>query len=64
MTIKFEFTVSDEDAEAIMDCVTLRIADLKGLLRSNACSEAEKTYIRKHVEYLQGFPAKMKNTRV
>jgi hypothetical protein len=70
--IKFEFTVSDEDAENIFSCIQSHIVDIKSKMLDERASDhvvnadwmKRVDWMEKHVVYLQGLMPKMLNTRV
>lgn len=64
MTVHFNFTVSDEDAEVIMSLVTDAAIATKERSTSIEASPDEQRWLAKHAQYLHELCKRMTNTRV
>lgn len=61
--IHFDFTVTDEDAEAIFNCIESEICSLKTQILSGVDTLQEQQ-INKHINHLAGLKDKMNNSVV
>src|SRR5579885_3054673 len=64
MPIHFDFTVSDVDAETIMDAVHQEELKARDALLSPQYTEAERAWFAKRAEYLAELRTKMTNWQV
>ena len=62
--IHFDFIVEDVDAENIMDCIHSEITRCHVRMMSSNTTEAERTWLNKHIDYLNELEKKMLNKRV
>lgn len=62
--IRFDFTVTDEEAQALFECVTDSIVLLKGAKLNNAFDTEQHKQLEAHAQFLTALKAKMRNTRV
>lgn len=63
MTVRFDFTVSDEEAETLFDLVSTAIADAK-FKTTWAPDLPERKWYEQHATYLEALRAKMHNRKV
>ncbi len=62
--INFNFTLSDEDAEMLFDCVQSEIIRIREHLYSSQISDFEKSHLKSHIDCLNSLKEKMHNCRV
>lgn len=63
MTIRFDFTVSDEEASTLFDLVSTAIADARFQALA-APQEPERDWHVRHAAYLEALRAKMHNRKL
>jgi hypothetical protein len=62
--IHFNFTVTDEDAENIFDCINSAVRQCCKRKLSSGTTQAESDWLDKHIDYLDSLKEKMANERV
>lgn len=58
--IHFDFTVPDEDAEVIFDCINCEISRCN-TRRLSKTTKSESKWLIKHIDYLNALKKKMTN---
>lgn len=59
--IRFDFTVSDEDAQLLFDAIDVAIEMAETRARNGDFSESERDWVQNHAQYLRDLKAKMHN---
>lgn len=64
MAVHFDFIVSDEEAETIMECIREEINQHRELLLEVDLSGSHREWYEGRIKYLESLIAKMTNQRI